>query len=400
MTVLRIVLARHAETEANAAGIWQSRSDAPLTRRGRRQVERLARRLARRRFDLVLSSPQGRARATAAAVDPDHEVDPRWRERDLSAWEGLTFAEMLSRRTGEFERLVAGEPVDGTEDGAEVACRLGDAVDDLRSRLPEGGDVLVVTHGGTIAHALGVLFDDPAPFAAFAVPANTALTTIEVDDQGWCLVAHNDVAPHLPPEPGEVILVRHGRTRANAEHRWQGRTDWPLDEEGRRQARRLAAAAPDVDVLFSSPLRRAVETAEVLAARNGGRFITDPGLVEMDFGSWEGLTRNEVVDRDAELFSRIFDDGQDLPRGGDGESFTAAGERLAATVERLADPGRTVAAVTHGGVTRAFLARHLEVPFTLRQRFAVVGNTALTRLRRRGRRLLLATYNAGSHLEP
>src|SRR5262245_65615545 len=97
----------------------------------------------------------------------------------------------------------------------------------------------------------------------------------------------------------ELLLTRHGETDWNREHRVQGHTDVPLNENGREQARALAERLVDVPLaaIYASDLARARETAEIVARRLGLGVVLDPGLREKNFGSWEGLTDVEIAER-------------------------------------------------------------------------------------------------------
>ena len=92
-----------------------------------------------------------------------------------------------------------------------------------------------------------------------------------------------------------LLLARHGETEWNREGRWQGWADPPLNETGREQARALREQLRETpfDAVYSSDLRRAHETAEIVAAPHGVPVIADEGLREIDVGSWSGLTRAE-----------------------------------------------------------------------------------------------------------
>ena len=96
-------------------------------------------------------------------------------------------------------------------------------------------------------------------------------------------------------------FVRHGVSEWNTENRLCGRSDVSLSDEGRRQATRLAERlrALPPDAIYTSPLRRTVETAEIIAATTGLKPIVDARLVELDYGAWEGMTFAEVMDHDA-----------------------------------------------------------------------------------------------------
>jgi 2,3-bisphosphoglycerate-dependent phosphoglycerate mutase len=136
-----------------------------------------------------------------------------------------------------------------------------------------------------------------------------------------------------------LLLVRHGETDWNAEHRWQGHTDVPLNERGREQARALAEqlAAEPVDAIYASDLSRARATADTVAARLGLPVTVDPDLREIDVGSREGLTGEEVGEREW-----------------DGEPHDAHAERVLRAVHRIAaaHPTGRVLVVAHGGCLR------------------------------------------------
>ena len=154
-----------------------------------------------------------------------------------------------------------------------------------------------------------------------------------------------------------ILLARHGETDWNRVGRWQGHADPPLNDTGRRQAAQLAdrLAEQPISAVYASDLRRASETARIVADRLGLELHEDAGLREIDVGSWSGLTRAEVEERFPEGFLR-WRAGE---IGHDGESTEQLTERVVAAVERIAHahPGQTVLAVTHGGAIRA-VRRH------------------------------------------
>ena len=154
-----------------------------------------------------------------------------------------------------------------------------------------------------------------------------------------------------------ILLARHGETEWNRIGRWQGQADPPLNDTGLRQAAELAdrLAGQPISAVYASDLRRASETARVVADHLGVELTEDAGLREIDVGSWSGLTRAEVEERFPEGFSRWQAGGI----GHDGETSDQLTERVVAAVERIAHahPGETVLAVTHGGAIRA-VRRH------------------------------------------
>jgi glucosyl-3-phosphoglycerate phosphatase len=165
--------------------------------------------------------------------------------------------------------------------------------------------------------------------------------------------------------PRRVVLWRHGRTAWNAESRFQGTTDVALDEVGvaqaERAARDLATLAPHR--IVSSDLQRAHVTARTLAAMVGLPVETDPDLRETYAGTWQGLTRDEIVAADGDTWTRWIA-GDDVRPGG-GETRTEVAARVSAAVLRHAESlprGGTLVVTSHGGAVRACLGTMLGLP--------------------------------------
>jgi broad specificity phosphatase PhoE len=155
-----------------------------------------------------------------------------------------------------------------------------------------------------------------------------------------------------------ILLSRHGESEWNRDRRWQGHADPPLTERGREQADELArklAEAP-LDAVYASDLRRAWETAEIVAKARGIPVVTDPMLREIDVGEWSGLTTTEIEKRFPEGFRRHVEGGDGWAEG---EPHAAMSERIIAAVSRIAGsyPCGHVLCVLHGGVIRALLAQ-------------------------------------------
>jgi broad specificity phosphatase PhoE len=147
-----------------------------------------------------------------------------------------------------------------------------------------------------------------------------------------------------------ILLARHGETDWNRERRVQGHTDRPLNDEGRLQARALAAELADdpPDAVYSSDLVRAHETARIVAEPLGLDVIVVPELRERDFGTWEGLTDDEILARYPQAHNGPW---------GDAESREETLERVRDAVARIGDshPNGRVLVITHGGPVRALL---------------------------------------------
>jgi alpha-ribazole phosphatase len=162
-----------------------------------------------------------------------------------------------------------------------------------------------------------------------------------------------------------LLLVRHGETVWNAEARLQGRTDLPLSPLGRQQASALAGVVvtETVHALYASDLRRAWETAEILADPLGLQVQPEPRWREMAFGDWEGLTFAEIQQRDAAALAAWQADPMRIAPPG-GETLAQVSERVGAALAGLIATcqERTAVLVAHGGPLRVLLCLALGLP--------------------------------------
>lgn len=189
------------------------------------------------------------------------------------------------------------------------------------------------------------------------------------------------------PEPKELLLVRHGQSTANARGIWQGQMEFPLSDEGRRQARLAgrALAGEAIDAVYSSPLARAFETAEIISRETGapnGVTAVD-GLKERHGGALQGLTWAEQRERDPDLVEKLLS----MPEE---EWWTVVGaetdEQVMSRFEEAIDDilgrqpaGSRFVVVSHGGSMRAFLRDRFGpdvLPDTQR-----AANASITRIR-------------------
>lgn len=179
-----------------------------------------------------------------------------------------------------------------------------------------------------------------------------------------------------------IVLVRHGETDWNRERRFQGHEDVLLNESGRAQVRALALelVRERFAIAYTSPLRRAAETAEILAAELGVELRECGALKEIHVGSWSGLTVPEVEVRFPDGHRRWVDSQVGWE---DGETYGELGVRVVAGLHRIADahPGSCVLAVTHGGPIRCVQAAVRGLPFEAsREEVRYVENCEIVRV--------------------
>lgn len=147
-----------------------------------------------------------------------------------------------------------------------------------------------------------------------------------------------------------LVLIRHGETDWNVEGRYQGQADPPLNARGLAQARRLAEELRDagLDVLYSSPLRRAAETAEILASALNLPLHLEPRLMEINQGAWQGRLRGDIAARYPETFRRWQTEPWRVTPPG-GESLAQVQARVYSAVEDIVarHKGQRIGLVTH-----------------------------------------------------
>ena len=174
-----------------------------------------------------------------------------------------------------------------------------------------------------------------------------------------------------------IVLWRHGRTAWNAELRWQGQSDIPLDSTGHTQAQAAAPVLAQVSpaAIYSSDLMRAAVTASYLAKHTGIEVVTDIRLRETNGGLWEGLTQSEIHDQFAEEVAAWQKDIA-LPAGVNGETRDDVASRMCEVIEEKValHEGETVVFATHGGAARAAMMYLLKMPMELLTTFKVMSN--------------------------
>ncbi len=148
----------------------------------------------------------------------------------------------------------------------------------------------------------------------------------------------------------QLLIIRHGRTGWNRVERFRGRAELELDEVGIRQAEATSKRIVEypVTAVYCSPLKRALTTATIIAKRLNIKAKLLPGIIDIDFGEWQGLSPEEAAARDEALYTMWLKSPQlvHFPRG---ESLTEVRQRAALAVDELVEqyPQGTIALVSH-----------------------------------------------------
>ena len=166
--------------------------------------------------------------------------------------------------------------------------------------------------------------------------------------------------------PTRIHLIRHGTTLLNRENRYRGRRDVPLDQGGWEDAWGAARVleSQGIEAVYTSPLRRARDTARIVADVAGLDDVVDlPGLVNLHYGEWEALTSREAETHDPVEFAKYqsYSTGATCPGG---EALDVAAQRMKLSLRMLAalHPGGTVAAVSHAAMVRLAIVAAGAVP--------------------------------------
>lgn len=150
----------------------------------------------------------------------------------------------------------------------------------------------------------------------------------------------------------ELWLIRHGQTDWNLEKRFQGRSDVPLNDTGRAQAQTLAATlrSETFAAIYSSPLQRALQTAQALAGQLNLPIQIDPGLVESAHGDWEGMLFSEIKEQYPDLLLARRENPLTSHPPGEAESIPQVAARMAAAANRIAccHPQQRILVASHG----------------------------------------------------
>ena len=197
----------------------------------------------------------------------------------------------------------------------------------------------------------------------------------------------------------EIVLIRHGETDWNVTEVFRGRIDVSLNERGLRQAKLLAEYLADspLDAVYSSPLKRAFQTAEAVAGKKGLSVEVAPALVDLDFGAWQGLSRVEVQERFPEAYRDWLEHPERLKVPG-GEDLGQVRERALTMVNEVTAGGwKSVALVTHRVIIKVLICALLGIG---NARFWNIrlDTCGVSRFIHEGGRFVLALHNDTSFL--
>ena len=153
-------------------------------------------------------------------------------------------------------------------------------------------------------------------------------------------------------------MVRHGQTAWNREDRFRGRTDMPLDDFGVKQAERAAEKLADSGAvaLYSSPLRRTMMTSQPISERLGLEVVRTEGLIDIDYGGWQGLSSQEAMAQDSDLYESLVKSPQVVvfPNGEGLSDVRGRVENLISEI-RSKYEDQTIILVSHVVVCRVFI---------------------------------------------
>jgi len=198
-----------------------------------------------------------------------------------------------------------------------------------------------------------------------------------------------------------LILVRHGETPYNTQHRITGQTDVPLNPLGQQQAELVGAylARDTIDVIVSSDLQRTRATASAIARTHDLPVEEDADLREIAMGVWEGLTGQEITARFPDSRVRWSDDPKHYAIPDGGETITQVQERVARAVERWQTryPDATVVWATHGGLIGITVCHLLNLDISRRWQFRHE-NASITEFFLAPGRVILTRLNETAHL--
>ncbi len=197
-----------------------------------------------------------------------------------------------------------------------------------------------------------------------------------------------------------LLIIRHGQTDSNISGYYMGWSQEDLNETGYRQVKLLSDRLSDdtIDIVYSSPLKRALSTADALAEPHSLAPVAMDDLIEINLGDWQELHASEIIKRWPDMWqqSRVDPSGLAWPNG---ESFAQTAERSVRAFDSIVDAnrGKLVAVVTHDIIVRIMAMHVLGVPYSTYRRMEI-SNASFTKLVVMDDKKQLITLNDTSHL--
>ncbi|MBN2558037.1 MAG: histidine phosphatase family protein [Clostridia bacterium] len=200
----------------------------------------------------------------------------------------------------------------------------------------------------------------------------------------------------------DIYLVRHAESEGNISGRFNGITDLPLSEKGRRQAWLLGSFFNDIelDKIYTSTLKRTNETASYALPGKAGTFIKMAALNEIDGGDWEGVAWEEIIERWPEA-NRLWREGPALARLPNGESVDELAKRSIDALMEIVSESKgcdSIAVFSHGTVIKVMVAHVLGLPLDALRHIAWYENSSVTKIKYAAGVFSLEFFNNHSHL--
>lgn len=384
--MIRIIIVRHGRTAWNAGEGAQERFrgvvDLPLAAEGIEQAQATARRLAGVPLTAVYSSPLQRAAHTAEIIAGPHgrtiQPLPGLRTLNYGDWAGLLHSEVAQRWPDHYQRWRQ-DPfalkIPGGDSTAGLRERAVAAVHHVLARHPDNSTVVLVSHQAvtkTLVCALAGL-PDSAYWRVRQDLCNLNVFDYEPASGAFDLNGLNDTCHlglSLPRARGggvRLVLVRHGQTAWNqgaGEERFRGRTDLPLDSTGQAQVEALTnrLQQESVAAIYASPLQRTRQTVTPLASILGLVPEPTPGLLDIDYGQFQGMSQSEAAAAYPEQY-KLWLSQPSRVRFPGGESLDDVQARLQSFLDQIteAHPNQTAVLAGHQIVNKVLACTLLGV---------------------------------------
>jgi phosphoserine phosphatase len=377
----RVIIVRHGESTYNVAQRVQGHIDdqSLLTAKGEAMAVQVGEALKGMKFDAAYASPLKRAYQTGQGIlaqldQPPHLTpDPRIKEINLVAWEGLTFDQVMTQFPEDYKNWrEQPEKLRMTREGSEFSP-IGDLYDRAtqfwQEILPQHADqtILLVGHSGINRALIGTAIGlGPEAYQRFD-QSNCCINVLNFTGSQVQLESINITAHLGQPIPKmrndqaiRLLLVRHGETQWNKEGRFQGQIDVPLNDNGRVQGAQAGEFLKDVpiDDAITSSMLRPKETAELILKHHPQVTLqTTDTLWEISHGLWEGKFESEIEAG----YPGLLEQWQTQPETvqmPEGENLDDVWQRAVAAwgaIVAQAKPGTTTLVVAHDAINKAIL---------------------------------------------